>query len=153
MGAVSLESRKRGLKDFAIDPEFVKIDSYIDAWREELPADMRLTYPADGSPPWIPSHYIGNLHAYYNLAIIMLRRPQLGLSASYGVNGDWKRQMSAAYAAAKRMCRLQEAILEQYGLMGLLCMLRGVGFTIYGVLTCTVLHLVSQPQSRGVVQC
>src|SRR6266480_755533 len=66
MGAVSLESRKRGLKDFAIDPEFVKIDSYLDAWQDELPADMRVSYPSDGSAPWIPSHYIGNLHAYYN---------------------------------------------------------------------------------------
>ncbi|KAH0544197.1 hypothetical protein FGG08_001642 [Glutinoglossum americanum] len=124
MGAVSLESRKRGLKDFAIDPEFVKIDAYLDAWQDELPADMRVTYPAGGSTPWIPSHYAGNLHAYFNLAIIMLRRPQLALSASYGVDGEWKQQMSAAYTAAKRMCRLQEAILEQYGLMGHLCMLR-----------------------------
>ncbi|KAI9765107.1 MAG: hypothetical protein M1840_007814 [Geoglossum simile] len=143
MGAVSLESRRKGRKDFALDPEFVKIDSDLYAWQDEIPAHMRITYPADGSAPWIPSHYIGNLHAYYNLAIIMLHRPQLALSASYGVNGDWKRQMSAAYAAAKRMCRLQEALLEQYGLMGLLCMLRGINFTIYGVLTCTVLHLVA----------
>jgi hypothetical protein len=147
MGAVSLESRKRGLKDFAIDPDFVKIDAYIDAWQDELPADIRVTYPADGSTPWIPSHYVGNLHSYYNLTIIMLRRPQLALSSTYGANSDWKQQMSAAYAAAKRMCRLQEAILEQYGLMGLLCMLRGINFTIYCILTCTVLHLVSPPSA------
>src|SRR5204863_1374126 len=45
-----------------------------------------------------------------------------------------KWQMSTACAASKRMRRFQEALLEQHGLIGLLFMLRGINFTIYGVL-------------------
>ena len=51
--------------------------------------------------------------------------------------------MMTCYSAAKTMCKLQEAILKTYGMPGLLCMLRGMSFTIYAVLTCTMLHLVS----------
>jgi hypothetical protein len=38
---------------------------------------------------------------------------------------------------------LQEGLLQSFGMTGLLCMQRGINFTIYCVLTCTVLHLVS----------
>ncbi|RAL60471.1 hypothetical protein DID88_000246 [Monilinia fructigena] len=44
---------------------------------------------------------------------------------------------------SKLLCRLQEAVLHSFGLTGLLCMQRGINFTIYCVLTCTVLHLVA----------
>ena len=46
-------------------------------------------------------------------------------------------------ATAKILCRLQEAILGAFGLTGLLCMQRGINFTIYAILTCTMIHLVS----------
>jgi hypothetical protein len=32
--------------------------------------------------------------------------------------------------------------LKTYGMPGLLCMMRGISFHIYAVLTCTMLHLV-----------
>ncbi len=50
--------------------------------------------------------------------------------------------MMVSYNAAKMLCRLQEAVLQTYGLLGLQCMQRGINFTIYAVLACIVLHLV-----------
>ncbi|KAF5863396.1 hypothetical protein ETB97_010154 [Aspergillus alliaceus] len=39
--------------------------------------------------------------------------------------------------------KLQEAILERFGLAGLLSMQRGINFAIYCIMTCTMLHLVA----------
>jgi len=69
-------------------------------------------------------------------------RPQLH-AVSDSFDGIWKQHMIACYSAAKNLCRLQEAVLKTYGLPGLLCMVRGLSFTVYSVLTCTMLHLVS----------
>ncbi|KAI9806902.1 MAG: hypothetical protein M1833_002560 [Piccolia ochrophora] len=135
--------KKENVKDWGNDPRFVEIMPTFDTWYAELPDDLKITYPEDGSLLWIPSHYVGNLNSYYELCIIMSRRPQLAASASFAMDGDWRGQMMFCYAAAKRLCRLQEAILAQYGLSGLFCMQRGVNFTIYAILTCTVLHLVA----------
>lgn len=52
--------------------------------------------------------------------------------------------MEVCYDSAKKMCRLQEAVFHAFGLSGLLCMQRGINFVIYSVLTCTMIHLVSQ---------
>ncbi len=68
-------------------------------------------------------------------------RPQLQ-AASTSLDGTWKQQLLICYSAATRLCRLQEAIVQQYGLDGLLWMQRGVNFAIYCILTSTVLHLV-----------
>ncbi|OCK81236.1 hypothetical protein K432DRAFT_295954 [Lepidopterella palustris CBS 459.81] len=129
-------------KDWALDPEFVQHNQDFPFWLRDLPQDLQIVYPADGSAPWIPSHFVANLHCYHYLAVIMHHRPQLHhLSESF--DGIWKRHMIVCYAAAKNMCKLQEAILKSYGLPGLLCMQRGISFTIYSVLTCTMLHLVA----------
>lgn len=128
--------------DWALDPNFVGHNADYPVWLRELPEDMQIVYPPDGSAPWIPSHYIANMHCYHYLGVIMHLRPQLhAVSDSY--DGIWKQHMISCYSAAKNMCRLQEAVLKTYGLPGLLCMLRGISFTIYAVLTCTMLHLVS----------
>jgi hypothetical protein len=50
--------------------------------------------------------------------------------------------MLVCYNAAKMLCRLQEAVVGSFGLLGLQCMQRGINFTIYAVLACIVLHLV-----------
>ncbi|KAF2468272.1 uncharacterized protein BDR25DRAFT_327025 [Lindgomyces ingoldianus] len=129
-------------KDWALDPEFVGHNADWPVWLRELPNDMQIVYPQDGSAPWIPSHFIANMHCYHYLGVIMHLRPQLQvLSDSY--DGVWKQHMISCYSAAKNMCKLQEAILKTYGLAGLLCMQRGMSFTIYAVLTCTMLHLVA----------
>ncbi|KAF2088112.1 hypothetical protein K490DRAFT_40420 [Saccharata proteae CBS 121410] len=133
--------RKRR-KDWAIDPQWVSHNQNYAAWLRELPRDLQIAFPEDGSAPWIPSHYIANMHCYHHLGIIMHHRPQLHyLYENY--DPTWKQHMLLCYSAAKSMCRLQEAILQNYSLPGLLCMQRGMSFTIYSVLTCTMLHLVA----------
>ncbi|KAF1940230.1 hypothetical protein EJ02DRAFT_350457 [Clathrospora elynae] len=128
--------------DWALDPTFVAHNTDFSLWLREIPEDMQIVYPQDGSAPWIPSHQIANMHSYHSLSIVMHFRPQLhAVSDSY--DGIWKQHMMTCYSAAKSLCKLQEAILKTYGMPGLLCMMRGISFHIYAVLTCTMLHLVA----------
>ncbi|KAI9890837.1 MAG: hypothetical protein M1814_003621 [Vezdaea aestivalis] len=135
--------RVRKNKAWGIDPELVGIGPSFEAWFNNLPQDMWITYPPGNSPPKLRNHFIGNLHSYYHLSLIMLHRPQLAYTENFAANGEWRRHMSICYSSAKTLCRLQEAILQQFKLQGLLCMQRGINFTIYTILTCTVLHLVA----------
>jgi len=132
----------RKSKGWALDPKFVQHNMDYPVWLRELPEDMQIAYPTDNSPPWIPSHFIANMHCYHYLGVIMHTRPQLHAHAAENFEGMWKQHKITCYSAAKNMCKLQEAILETYGIPGLLCMQRGISFTIYSVLTCTMLHLV-----------
>ena len=129
-------------KDWGIDPEFVRFNPSFTAWTAELPSDLAVDYPPDGSPVWITNHYIGNLHSYYWLSMILLHRPQLTFLSPSGADRQWKNHMMICYNAAKMLCRLQEGILQSHGLVGLQSMQRGVNFSIYCVLSCIVLHLV-----------
>jgi hypothetical protein len=128
--------------DWALDPTFLSHNADFPVWLREVPEDMQIVYPQDGSAPWIPSHMIANMHSYHFLSIVMHFRPQLH-AVSDNYDGTWKQHMLTCYSAAKTLCKLQESILKTYGMPGLLCMLRGISFHIYAVLTCTMLHLVS----------
>ncbi|KAK8103782.1 uncharacterized protein PG998_010815 [Apiospora kogelbergensis] len=130
-------------KDWGLDPEFVQLNPATNAWLADLPADLAITFPPDGSPPWIPSHFIGNLHSYYYLSVLMLHRPQLTFLDPMGADGQWKNHMMLSYSSAKLLCRIQEAMLQSYGLSGLQCMQRGISFTIYAILTCIPIYLVA----------
>ncbi|KXJ91501.1 hypothetical protein Micbo1qcDRAFT_119079 [Microdochium bolleyi] len=130
-------------KDWALDPEFQKLNPAITGWLDELPADMALSFTPDGAPPWLPSHFLGNLHSYYHLSVILCHRPQLNLLDPTHPNGAWKSHMMLSYSSAKALCRIQESMLQSFGLNGLQCMQRGISFTIYSVLACIVLHLVA----------
>jgi hypothetical protein len=127
----------------AIDAELMQLSPFIEAWINDLPLGLQVMYPADGSRPWISSHFVGNLHICYHLIIILLHRAQLAFSGSYAADGRWKEHMMTCYRSAKLTCRLQEAIIQEFGLVALSYMQRGVKFTVYVVLTCVVLHLVS----------
>lgn len=129
-------------KDWGLDPEFVQLNPATNAWLADLPADLAITFPSDGSPPWIPSHFIGNLHSYYYLSVLMLHRPQLTFLDPMGADGQWKNHMMLSYSSAKMLCRIEEAMLQSYGLSGLQCMQRGISFTIYAILTCIPIYLV-----------
>lgn len=129
-------------KDWGDNPKFVAINQAFDKWPEALPDELRLHLPADGSPLWVPSHFIGNMHSHYQLGRIMQLRPQLVGSKSFAADSSWKQHMISCYSSAKVLCRLQEAVYAQFGLNGLLCMQRGINFTIYAILTCIMLHLV-----------
>ncbi|KAJ4404378.1 hypothetical protein N0V91_005899 [Didymella pomorum] len=142
LSALMYGKLRKKTADWALDPSFVAHNADFSLWQRELPDDLQISYPPDNSAPWIPSHYIANLHSYQALAIVMHFRPQVNAVAE-SYDGIWKQHMMTCYSAAKTMCKLQEAILKTYGMPGLLCMLRGMSFTIYAVLTCTMLHLVA----------
>lgn len=141
----TIYARLKKTKEWGIDPEFVQLNPDLHQWLNDLPPDMTVSYPADGSPPWLSSPFIGNLHSYYYLSLILFHRPQLAFLEPSGVDGQWKQHMLVCYNAAKMLCRLQEAVLQAYGLTGLQCMQRGINFTIYAILGCIVLHLVRSP--------
>ena len=130
-------------KDWGLDPEFVAYNVAFMKWPSELPKDLQMPLLQDNALLSLPSHFIGNMHSHYQLGILMLHRPQLVASKSFALDQQWKQQMSICYNSAKILCRLQEAIFAKFGMTGLMCMQRGINFTIYAILTCTMVHLVS----------
>ncbi|KAG5973559.1 hypothetical protein E4U55_000414 [Claviceps digitariae] len=136
-------TKLRRTKDWAVNPEFQQIEQNISVYFSELPADMVITYPADGSPPYLPSSFVGNLHSYFNLLQILYHRPVLSFLDPTAHEAQWKRRMLICYNAAKALCRLQEALLKQYGLVDLQSMQRGFSFALYAGLSCVVIHLVA----------
>ncbi|KAJ9272264.1 transcriptional regulator family: Fungal Specific TF [Paecilomyces variotii] len=130
-------------KDWGADPRLVENNPLFSDWLRNLPPDLQVNYPVDGSPPWLSSHFVGNMHSHCHLGIIMLHRPQLLASKSFSAGGSWKTHMALCYSSAKSLCRLQEAILARFGPSGLLYMQRGINFSIYCILTCTMIHLVA----------
>ncbi|CAN8101417.1 unnamed protein product [Discula destructiva] len=136
-------SRIHKHKDWASDPELAALNPDLTTWMNELPADLNINYPSDGSAPWLASAFIGNMHSYYNLTIILLHRPQLNALDPSAMDGQWKHHMRLCYNATKDLCRLQESIMQTFGVNGLQCMQRGVNFSLYCILTCMVLHLVA----------
>jgi len=141
---VDVYGRLRKKEDWAADPELVQFSLPLAGWINDLPCDLQVMYPADDSPPRISSHFVGNLHVYFHLNILNLHRPQLALLDAHAADCQWKRQMMICYNSAKQICRLQEAIIQQFGIISLRYMQRGVNFAIYTVLSCTVIHLVSR---------
>ncbi|KAL4902484.1 hypothetical protein BDW74DRAFT_59373 [Aspergillus multicolor] len=129
-------------KDWGSNSKFVENNPLFADWLQSLPPDLQVNYPPDGSPPWIPSHFVGNMHSHCHLGIVLCHRPQL-IASKFPAGGNWKMHMALCYSSAKCLCRLQEAILARFGLSGLLYMQRGINFTIYCILTCTMLHLVA----------
>ena len=134
---------KKHNKDWALDPFFVSHNETFKNWSSDLPSDLQVFFPADGSPPQLASHYVGNLHCHHSLGIIMMHRPQLLALKSSTDEQQWRYHFLICYNAAKKLCRLQEAILAQHDVIGLLCMQRGMSFTIYTILTSIMLHMVS----------
>ena len=128
--------------DCATDSAFTAHnESYLQLGRE-FPAHLQVKYPEDGSPPSIPFHFVANLQAYHLLSVFMHYRPQLEAYDNYN-EPAWKEIMCLCHSAATKICRLHEAIMHNFGLNGLLCMLRGVNTAIYTILSCTLLHLVA----------
>jgi hypothetical protein len=140
----SIYVRLKKRKDWGIDPEFQQMDHAFSSYLAEIPADLSVTFPADGSAPWLPSPFLGNLHSYYYLTLILFHRPQLSFLDPTTQEAQWKHHMMICYNSARALCRLQEAVINSFGVMGLQCMQRGFSFTVYAGLSCIVLHLVSR---------
>jgi hypothetical protein len=138
---VHLKLKKK--KDWALDKEFVAHNVSFKKWPDELPTDFQLVLPSNSSIPNITSHFLGNMHSHYHLALVMLHRPQLSASQTFAADSQWRHHMTVCYTSAKILCRLQEGILANFDLTGLLVMQRGINFTIYAILTCVMLHLVA----------
>ncbi|KAF2400422.1 hypothetical protein EJ06DRAFT_537972 [Trichodelitschia bisporula] len=132
---------RKSKKAWALDPDFAALDKQYPKWLIELPSDFQLLYPPQDQAVWVPSAFIGNVHCYHYLSTIMHHRPQIHYLTE--TDGFWRDHMLICYDAAKKMCRIQESMLQSYGTPGLMGMQRGISFTIYCVLTCTMLHLAS----------
>lgn len=130
-------------KDWGSDPLIAELNPAVSQWQDNLPNDLQIAFPEDDTAPWLPSHFVGNMHSYYHLLVLMLHRPQLMYSSSFSAGGSWKQHMTLCYSSARAMCKLQESLLQTFGVSGFLCMQRGINFVIYAVLTCTMIHLVS----------
>jgi hypothetical protein len=127
------------------DPEFLDCGPSLENWSYHIPPSLHIEVPMDLSIPMPPlhSHFSANLQTYYNLAKIMLNRPALSFVKNFTPGGEWKEHLNICYTSAKAIVRLSEAVWEHYGMLGVKSMMRGVNFTIYAVLTCTMIHMVS----------
>jgi hypothetical protein len=142
-GTVKIYAHLRKKKeDWSLDPDFIAHDDEYEKWMRRVPADLQVVFPQDGSSPWLPSPFVGNMHCYYYLSKIMHHRPQIHYLMEHSSGMSWKPSMMLCLDAAQKMCRIQESMLHNHGFAGLMCMQRGMSFTIYSVLTCTMLHLV-----------
>ncbi|PNY26783.1 transcriptional regulatory protein [Tolypocladium capitatum] len=136
-------ARIRRRKDWGIDPEFQQLSQTFSSFLTELPADMAISFPPDNSAPLLPSSFLGNLHSYYHLTVILYHRPVLSFLDPSADESRWKHHMLICYNSARALCRLQEGIVQSYGLTGMQSMQRGFSFTVYAGLSCIVLHLVA----------
>lgn len=126
------------------DKEFLDCGPSLESWGRNLPASLAIDVPMELSIPvqQLSSHFTGNINTYFYLAKIMLHRPALGGGKNFALTKEWKFHMTHCYTSAKAIVRLNEAVFEQFGMIGIKCMVRGVNFTIYAMLTCTMIHMV-----------
>ncbi|KAF3938568.1 hypothetical protein ABW19_dt0209387 [Dactylella cylindrospora] len=138
-------ARLKTSSNWAGDPEFLACGPSFDHWFMTLPRHLQVDVPIDANMPMEPllSHYAGNLLVYGHLARIMFHRPALAFARNFTATGHWRIHLQACYDSSRKACRLTEAVMDQYGIRGLQCMLRGINFTIYAMLTCTMVNLVA----------
>ncbi|VUC35822.1 unnamed protein product [Clonostachys rosea] len=141
LSSVYMKVRKK--KEWGIDPRVQQLKAGFDSFLAELPPDLAVSFPPDGSHPWIQDPFIGNLLSYFYLTLILYHRPQLYSIDPTANPAQWKHHMVICYDSAKALCRLQEATLAAGGLDALQSMQRGYSFTVYAGLSCIVLHLVA----------
>ena len=124
-------------------PEYLGLEHSMSRFAFELPSDLACELPLDGTRPYPGSAFVGNLHSYYYLSLILYHRGVLGFLDPLGDEKQWNYHMSICYDSAKSLCRLQEAIVASYGLVGLQSMQRGFSFSVYACLSCVLIHLVA----------
>lgn len=143
---VDVSSKLKAMPSWRNDPQFLKSAPALDNWLMKLPHYLQIQLSTDlnDRPPVVDSHFAGNLQVYYYLARMMLHRPALAYGKTFAQGGEWRHHMSECTSAAKAICRLEEVIFEQYGMLGFQCMSRGVNFSIYSLLSGAMIHLVRQ---------
>jgi hypothetical protein len=126
-----------------MDSEFLWHNDSYPNWMRNLPQDLQVVFEGNElSQPWIPSPFVGNLHCYQYLTVIMHHRPQINYLMENDTEISWKPSMMICMEAAKKMFCILEGMLQEYGIYGLLCMQQGMSFHIYFILNCTMLHLI-----------
>ena len=136
------QNMRRYKRDWALDPIFTRQNEVISTWAKGLPPDLQIHFTDDDSPPYLGGdHFVAYLHVYHRLIVIMQHRPQLQTLLEQREQ-SFKEHLDICNEAAIQMCRVQEALFRDFGLHGLQFMQRGIGFTIYCVLTCMMMHLV-----------
>jgi hypothetical protein len=137
------QKMRRHSPEWALDPMFVSQNEVIASWFRTLPTDMQIHYTDEETSPYLAGdHFVANLNIYHYLIVIMQHRPQLQTLLEKR-DPSFKAHLEVCTQAASLMCRVQEAVYRDFGLHGLQFMQRGIGFTIYCVLTCIMMHLVS----------
>jgi hypothetical protein len=137
-----LKHQKKG-GDWSFHPDYTSVEDAFREWGAQVPVDLRVDLPKDDSLPWLASPFIGHTNTYYHLSFIMHHRPQIHYLMESITGDEWRPYLLTCLTAAKNVCRILESLLQSFGTEGLRCMLRGISFTIYAILTCTMLHLVS----------
>ena len=125
------------------NPDYLRLEPSMTRFITQLPPDLKCELPADGSKPNLASAFVGNLHSYYYLSLILFHRGVLGFLDPSRHQAQWNYHMEICYRSAKALCRLQEAIIDGFGLIGLQSMQRGFSFTVYACLSCILIHLVA----------
>lgn len=143
---VDVSSKLKARPGWRNDPQFLRSAPTLDGWLMKLPQYLQVHVSVDlnDRPPQLESHFAGNLQVYYHLARMMLHRPALAYGKTFSQGGEWRHHMSECTTAAKAICRLEEVVFEQYGMLGFQCMSRGVNFSIYSLLSGAMIHLVSK---------
>ncbi|EEP76620.1 predicted protein [Uncinocarpus reesii 1704] len=125
-----------GLKD----PRFTANNNALDELIANLPADLQVVFPTEGSSPWLSSHFMGNLNVHFHLSVILQHRSQLTTASDGSRPTSWRTHMTRCYSSAKAIYHLQDAIISTSGLTSLSYMQRGIHFTVYCILTCLMVH-------------
>lgn len=138
---------KKG-KNWQSDPELLALAPRLQRWEDELPPDMKYPGAVDMGIQCPPptSHFSGNVQCYYHLARILLHRPVLTSPKGLPLDNSrsmWKTHMEICSVSAKAITRIIETIIQSFGIRGLQCMIRGVNFTIYCLLSSTLINLVT----------
>ena len=133
--------RTRRVTKWGLEPEINQLEEEFGLFIAELPTNLSVVFPPNGSTPFLPSSFIGNMNSYHHLSLLLLHRSQLTFLRPTSM--EWKYHITRCYESASAICRLQEAIVDNFGLEGLQCMQRGYSFTIYAGLSCIILYMVS----------
>ncbi|KAF2674193.1 hypothetical protein BT63DRAFT_408401 [Microthyrium microscopicum] len=137
-----LKLRRKG-PDWSLNEAYTSVESLYHKWTSDCPQDLQVVCPPDDSLPWIASPFVGNMAAYWHLSIVMHHRPQIHYLMEHVPGDSWRPYMLICLDSSKKIIRIFESMISTYKTESLRAMLRGISFTIYSVLTCTMLHLAA----------
>lgn len=121
---------------FSAEPQYVALAKILVQWHSNLPKHLKFNLLVETK---LPNHFVANLHLTYNMITTVLHRPWAVSRGELGVTSEWRYHLRTCNDASQRSITLHELILDQYGHLGINCMLRGLGFAVY----CNVIATMS----------